>query len=534
MGNLAKAGVALAGAAVVSFLGDATKAAAEDEASQKQLALALKNTTGATDEQIASTEAWIDGMSRSTGVADDELRPALANLVRAHGDEKKAQEDLAVAMDIAAARGIDLQTVTLAMAKAASGNVGALGRLGIATKNAKGETMAYDEVLQEASRTMGGAAAEAASTLEGRMKRMNVAWEESKETVGFAVLPVMAQAADTFAHFAAQAAGPTEFSITRMTIAFNALVNEGIDPTADKLKTLAAVLIDAEKHVATNSDSLNVLLGMLDLEGQSLQEVSRYLAENGAAHGLNEEQVKNLVTQLNIEDQAARDAARGLGVNRGELEATTAATYDQISATKELTDPLYALLTANEKLAAATDKYNDALFTSGENSPEAEAAAVDLTKAQQDLNIATARYAEEGGPASIAQLKLLASEAGLSESAIDLLIGAVNRANNTTVKMPRTYYDPRPDNRQAFAEGGVVQGPRGKAVPVIAHAGETILPTHKGGGHGRAGKGAPMTNHITINAGLGSDPNAISRALVEALQRYERANGSVPIRTRSA
>lgn len=38
--------------------------------------------------------------------------------------------------------------------------------------------------------------------------------------------------------------------------------------------------------------------------------------------------------------------------------------------------------------------------------------------------------------------------------------------------------------------------------------------------------------NITINAGLGSDPNAISKAVVEALQRYQRANGAIPISVR--
>ena len=130
MGGAVKAGIAVAGAAVVAFLADAAKAAIEDEASQKQLALALENTTGATKEQVAATEEWIDGMSRSRGVADDELRPALANLVRATGDVETAQDDLTVAMDIAAAKGLSVEAVSQAMAKAAQGNVGALGRLG--------------------------------------------------------------------------------------------------------------------------------------------------------------------------------------------------------------------------------------------------------------------------------------------------------------------------------------------------------------------------------------------------------------------
>ena len=42
-----------------------------------------------------------------------------------------------------------------------------------------------------------------------------------------------------------------------------------------------------------------------------------------------------------------------------------------------------------------------------------------------------------------------------------------------------------------------------------------------------------MTANITINAVMGSDPNAISRAVVEALQRYQRTNGTIPVRTLS-
>ena len=45
---------AIGGLAVV--LGDATKAAAEDAAAQAQLALTLRNTTAATDAQIAAVE----------------------------------------------------------------------------------------------------------------------------------------------------------------------------------------------------------------------------------------------------------------------------------------------------------------------------------------------------------------------------------------------------------------------------------------------------------------------------------------------
>ena len=79
-------------AAVVSFLADATKDAIADEAAQRQLALALQNTTGATDDQVSRSEVTSLILPAATGVTDDELRPAMANLVRATGDVTEAQE----------------------------------------------------------------------------------------------------------------------------------------------------------------------------------------------------------------------------------------------------------------------------------------------------------------------------------------------------------------------------------------------------------------------------------------------------------
>ena len=177
---------------VVGFLKDATVAAAEDEAAQVDLALAIRNATGATDGQIAATETFITKTSLATGVADDQLRPALEELVRTTGDLEGAQDLLGVALDIAAAKGIPVEAVTKAMGKAALGNVGALGRLGIATKDAEGNVLTFEEAVAEANRTMGGAADEAAQTGAGAMARFGVVVEEFKEAIGAPLLDALA------------------------------------------------------------------------------------------------------------------------------------------------------------------------------------------------------------------------------------------------------------------------------------------------------------------------------------------------------
>lgn len=191
-GSVAKAaaGAFVAGFAadqVVDFLGDATKAAEEDKKSQALLANQLRETNKATDAQIAKVEDSINALSRQTGVADDKLRPAFAALARSTGDTEEAQRELALAMDIAAGRGVDLETVTAALEKAHNGNIGALSRLGVATKDAEGNTLSLEQAMAKAADTYAGAAEAAVTPSE----RMSVAWGELKEQVGTVLLPVL-------------------------------------------------------------------------------------------------------------------------------------------------------------------------------------------------------------------------------------------------------------------------------------------------------------------------------------------------------
>ena len=157
------AGVGVAAVALVGM----TKAAIEDEAAQQKLALGLKNATGATDAQVAAAEKWITAQGNALGVTDDELRPALQKLAQSTGDVGKAQRQLQIAMDISAGSGKSLQAVTEAMMKANNGSVTGLARLGIATKNAAGETLSMEQIMRRAGDTFGGQAAANADTLSG-------------------------------------------------------------------------------------------------------------------------------------------------------------------------------------------------------------------------------------------------------------------------------------------------------------------------------------------------------------------------------
>jgi hypothetical protein len=194
-GKIAAAAFVVAGAAAAAYavkIGiDGVKAAVEDEASQKQLAIALRNTTNATDAQIASTEEYITKQQLAFGVADTKLRPALANLARATGDVGKAQQLTNLAMDIAAATGKDLETVSLTLSKAYNGNIGALTKLGIPLDDAIKKSGDFNLVQGELTRLFGGAAKANTETYAGQLAIVTERTNELKESIGVSLLPTM-------------------------------------------------------------------------------------------------------------------------------------------------------------------------------------------------------------------------------------------------------------------------------------------------------------------------------------------------------
>lgn len=183
------AAAALTGLGVALF--DATKGALEDAQAQDLLASAISKNTNATDAQIKANEDWISTQGKLLGVTDDELRPAIAKLVTQTGDLKKAQEGAALAMDIAAATGKPLSTVTDAMAKAYGGNTKALAKLDPKLKDLIKGGLDAEGAMSVLADTFGGAATTKANTAQGQFQRLGVTLAETKESIGAALLPAI-------------------------------------------------------------------------------------------------------------------------------------------------------------------------------------------------------------------------------------------------------------------------------------------------------------------------------------------------------
>lgn len=168
----------------------AVKAAIDDQKAQALLAKQVKTTTKATDAQIRTLEDWITTTSLATGVADDELRPALATLVRSTRSVTKAQKALRVALNVSRATGKPLVKVAESLARAYGGNVKALARLDPSLKTFITKTTTADQAVAKLAANFDGAANTAANTLSGRMDRLTVAFAEAREEIGYALLPL--------------------------------------------------------------------------------------------------------------------------------------------------------------------------------------------------------------------------------------------------------------------------------------------------------------------------------------------------------
>jgi hypothetical protein len=174
----------------------------EDAAAQSQLEGVIRRSSLATDEQIAANEKFITTLSKATATADDELRPALATLVQSTGSLEYGQELLAQAMDIAASTGNDLSTVTDALSKAYNGNMKGLKALDASLIPMIKDGASFDEVMSSLAYTTGGAATDAANTAAGQMKNLSIQMGEAKESIGAALLPVVAAIIPYFVDFA--------------------------------------------------------------------------------------------------------------------------------------------------------------------------------------------------------------------------------------------------------------------------------------------------------------------------------------------
>jgi len=177
--------------AITDFATKALGAFMQDDVAAQRLATTLKNTTGATDAQVTAVEKFITQTQKAAAVSDDELRPALDNLLRGTQDVQTAQDLLNLSLDISAGTGKDLGSVSEALSKAYNGQLKPLKMLDPALNNLIKSGASTKEIFAALSSTFSGQAATAAGTASGKMKSFGIQMDEFKESVGRAIAPIL-------------------------------------------------------------------------------------------------------------------------------------------------------------------------------------------------------------------------------------------------------------------------------------------------------------------------------------------------------
>jgi hypothetical protein len=182
-------GLAFGTTQVLAYGKAAVKAAAADEKAQKQLALALKNVGLGRD--AAASEEYIQRLQSEFGIVDDLLRPAYQTLAVATQDTAESQRLLNLSLDISAATGKDLGSVTAALSRAYLGNNAALSRLGVGISKADLKAKSFEEITNELQSTFKGSATQAANTFQGSIDKLGVAAANVSEIIGTGLIDAL-------------------------------------------------------------------------------------------------------------------------------------------------------------------------------------------------------------------------------------------------------------------------------------------------------------------------------------------------------
>jgi len=187
LGPALLAAAAAAGALAIKMGVDGVKAALTNERTASALAKTLENLGKA--HEAAGVEQFIAQLESSTGIVDDELRPALGRLIIATGDVGEAQDLLTKSLDVAVGTGKEFGGVVDAVAKAVqTSTAGQLSRYGVILDDNTVKTEGFTSALNNSLDAFKGLQQAEARSLEGQLKILQVEADNVKEAFGRGLL----------------------------------------------------------------------------------------------------------------------------------------------------------------------------------------------------------------------------------------------------------------------------------------------------------------------------------------------------------
>lgn len=367
---------ASAGYAALRIGKDAVKAALEDQKSQRVLELQLQKTVKANAAVTASVDDYINKTSMRVGIQDDVLRPSFARLIRSTEDVKTAQDALNLALDISAATGKDVDTVTAALGKAYDGNTASLGRLGLGIDKAVLSSGNLNQIIGTLKGSFGGFADKEANTLEGKIRRLGVATDELKESIGYMLLPAVSD----FVTFANSQLIPT---IERIRDGFQGTAKDSTDAASTFGMSLGYFRDEVSRLISNFGGASNVMDSFFLLLSGRIGTISRALESLNKVVEVAKKLlgIKTAAAAVSNASMQTRDTMRSEGRNVDQLTQK----YDALTtAIDKLNTKKGGLSKADKKRKAELERQREAERIAAEQAQAAEDAAREAARQQEE------------------------------------------------------------------------------------------------------------------------------------------------------
>ena len=189
LGGLAKKAIGVAGAYFgTRALLDGINASIEAFKVQEQAEKMLEQALGGTSQALLDQASALQKVSTS---GDEAIIQQQAFLASIGMTEDQIKDILPVALDLAAATGLTLESAVRNTAKTFSGLAGELGELVPQVRDLTPESMKAGEAVEVMGKLFGGAAKANATTLAGRMERVQGAISDMAEDIGEKLAPAL-------------------------------------------------------------------------------------------------------------------------------------------------------------------------------------------------------------------------------------------------------------------------------------------------------------------------------------------------------
>lgn len=163
-----------------------------DEKAAKVLAQNLKNLD--LGFAIKSAEEFIATMQKQTGILDDDLRPAYAQLARVTGSSLETQKLMSLAFDVSAGSGQDFSKVINTLSQAYVGNNKGLRSLNVGLSAADLKTKSFAEITNILNQKFKGSGEASLDSYAGKMALLKVATADASEVIGKSLLDAITTA----------------------------------------------------------------------------------------------------------------------------------------------------------------------------------------------------------------------------------------------------------------------------------------------------------------------------------------------------